>query len=434
MSANNVIEIKNKNGQLLAQCDGKVWTFRDTSGENHRKFHEQIVESPVWLFHFLDVDGEGEKLLVELSQTSPEFEELVSKFFIDKKRLEDRTILFEKAGSGVIDSFVHRISLAGDATTGFSIDATIECDWSHFDQPRNAFGEIITVSVFGILNADGFIEAIDSITSDEHWDEKGWTWNETIARFRAVYPKLASAVEEKLRDRGSTNVLRLKNEGYYFKRCESYYNAQRYDLALDCANEGIAKFPFCEVLYASRGEAHFAKGAIEPALADYETAIQLGMDAAAVFTNAGLCSAILRDYEKSIEYLSHAIEIDPNNTNIQFARAKSYRALGNNELAEKDEDRAKRLSSSAENLRQFCEIHGTELINKEEPFGGFETLTKEGLEIQRRLHLIRDQFFPNPWPCIDCRKVEWAFRTAFGHDIECAEFPTWDWLLGEDFD
>lgn len=225
----------------------------------------------------------------------------------------------------------------------------------------------------------------------------------------------------------------IKNEFYYFKRIESYSNAQKLDLALECANEAIEEFPFCELLYASRGEIYFSKHLIDEAIKDYETAIQLGMEEKLLLNNLGLCYGIKRQYARAIECLSRSIELGNENVNTYLARAKVLRKIGEIDKALLDEAKATRLSSVEIDSRQKerCEIHGirleiieirriTEFVNFSDDYAYFVEKLKEAekryfpnaeLLIPNTYRKDTDevQYFNKYWVCDECKKEknEW---------------------------
>ncbi len=346
-------------GQSIVEFDGTVWMFYsdpESKVAPERLSHDQVVDCPFVLFHALETVGDGDELMARLGQESKKLQQLVGDFFSYKRRLMKRIILFEKTSQGMLDEFTDRISIFHAPKEGFVVEASIESDFSHSDHYRNAVGEIVTYQ--GNINSpDGLIEVIDDITSEEHWDEKGWTWKETLSNLARHYPDVAAEVDRKIKERGMVNPRRIKNELYYFKRIETFHNGERYDYAIDCANEGIEKFPFSPILPAARGESYFSKGDIEKAIKDYETALQMGMEEASLLNNLGICYVVRQDFSRSVECFTEAIALRPD-PNTYMLRAKAYREMGNFDLAKLDHQYADNLISEREERNQQPEAEG----------------------------------------------------------------------------
>ncbi len=86
-------------------------------------------------------------------------------------------------------------------------------------------------------------------------------------------------------------------------------------------------------LYTLRAGAHWAKGANDKALADFNQAITLGYEAAHAFTSRGLFHAAMGEYESALADYSKAIEKDPMDETPIVNRASVYMSLGRYEDA-----------------------------------------------------------------------------------------------------
>lgn len=219
-----------------------------------------------------------------------------------------------------------------------------------------------------------------------------------------------------------------KNEYYYFKQVESYCNADKHDLALQCANEGIESFPFCEVLYASRGEVYFLKKNFDKAIKDYETAIQLGLDTLPVWNNLGICYGVKNEFSRAIECFTKAIELGEENANTYLARAKAYRSSGKIELARLDEEKATKLPTEKLNKEQKrkCEIHELVLEEKEYLNEGFVN-PSEIQPISQEEYEEADRLFPNAEIFIRYRRDEYSDYNTYLICPECSKLKN-KWL------
>lgn len=358
------ITIEDEEGKPLVEINGDVWRVFDRFEDREPVtiFHNTVEDSPFYLFRELEQFDDADEILRKLSRKSERLEAIFDLFFVERSRLKRRVVCLERPGFGVLDEFVDLISLSGNQEEGFIVEATTQDDKT-LSVKRNALGEVVNVIAENVFNGDDFIAAFDEITSDERWDSIGWDWKEIISNLGKRLPTLAKEVAELIGDDRRENPRRIKNEFFYFKRIESYFNGNRLALALESADKGIEIFPFCEILYASRGEVYFSKGLIDEAIKDYETAIHLGMDAPSLFVNVGICYGVKHDYVQAIESYTKAIEIDQKTVNAYLARACAYRALGKMELALKDEERGSVISASIEtaNQREQCYIHNIDL-------------------------------------------------------------------------
>jgi tetratricopeptide (TPR) repeat protein len=369
-----VIELLDENGHLICEFDGNVWRFfehADNIDISSELLHSEIEDTPFWLYLELEAFGDPTGLLKKLATKSPELSRLIDGFFREKQRLLYRLVLFEKAGSGVVDQFVDRISISEEPGHGYVVEATIEDDKSYREYTRNAFGEIVTVTVANLFDAEDILEAIEEITSEDHWDDKGWTWKETLSNLSIRYPQFAAEIDQNLNDRGKLNSRRIKDEPYFVRRIASFCSAERFDFALECAHEAIERFPFSAILRAARGEVYFSKADIEHAKKDYETALQFDMEDASLLNNLGICYVVSREFELALASLTKAIELKPK-PETYLLRAKVYRSLARIELAISDEQEADKLkkveshghfsrAASAPLTKSFCELHQVEI-------------------------------------------------------------------------
>jgi tetratricopeptide (TPR) repeat protein len=348
MDDSKIIELSDERGELICKFDGVSWRFfKGASVVNISSVlsHSEIEDTPFWLYRELEAYGDSTSLLKKLATKSPELSQLIEEFFREKQRLLHRLVLFEKSGSGIMDEFVDRISISEKPGYGYVVEATIEDDKSYREYTRNAFGEIVTVTATNLFDAEDIFEAIEEITSEDHWDDKGWTWKETLSNLSIRYVTFATEIDRRLNDRGRVNSRRIKDESYFVRRIASFCSAERFDLALECAHEAIERFPFSAILRAARGEVFFSKAGIEHAKKDYETALQFDMEDASLLNNLGICYFVSHEFELALTSLTRAIELKPK-PETYILRAKVYRSMGKVDMAITDEQNAEDLVGS----------------------------------------------------------------------------------------
>ena len=177
------VELKDEDGNLIVEFDGKEWKiFSDYNYDNPKiMYHDTVKETPFYLYQLLENVENSKQIINKLSQKSAELKELFDNFFSEMKRLENRIVLVEKKGHGIIDEYVDRISLSGNPNVGFIVEETIEDDLSYDEFKRNAFGEIVCVIAENIFGANDLYEAIHEITSEERWNNISWTWEEIFS-------------------------------------------------------------------------------------------------------------------------------------------------------------------------------------------------------------------------------------------------------------
>jgi len=105
----------------------------------------------------------------------------------------------------------------------------------------------------------------------------------------------------------------------YCNRGETYTEVGEYEKALSDLNKAILMIPDNEVAFLSRGDLFKKRGLNDKAIADYSSAIALVDKQDNTHAPAAMKAGLHRD------------------------RAKLYQAMGNQELAQKDEDAATKL-------------------------------------------------------------------------------------------
>jgi tetratricopeptide (TPR) repeat protein len=110
--------------------------------------------------------------------------------------------------------------------------------------------------------------------------------------------------------------------------------------AVRCDDEGIERFPFSAAIYSSRAHVFWVKKDMPRAINDYETAVKLGDRTFVTMNNLGTCCLRNEQFEKAIDWFTEALQIDGTRAGAYEARAEAYRRMGNEHLAQLDEDRA----------------------------------------------------------------------------------------------
>jgi TonB family protein len=141
-----------------------------------------------------------------------------------------------------------------------------------------------------------------------------------------------------------------KNAEAYSCRGNGYYFAFKdYDRAIADFTTALGLNPNDRMTYFRRGNAYKAKKMFDQALADYEKSLQLAEKDAHRSVALGEIAEVYVEQDKPDEALTkinEAISLNPNDYWNYRTRAKAYRKLGKNDLAEDDEQKADSLDSA----------------------------------------------------------------------------------------
>jgi tetratricopeptide (TPR) repeat protein len=94
----------------------------------------------------------------------------------------------------------------------------------------------------------------------------------------------------------------------YFKRGRTYYELQKYDLALKDLSKAISMDEVARY-YATRGVVYIRKNEPQKAINDLSKAIEIDPDLYEAYTNMGLAYINLKDFDKALDYLSKSLKI-----------------------------------------------------------------------------------------------------------------------------
>ncbi len=121
----------------------------------------------------------------------------------------------------------------------------------------------------------------------------------------------------------------------YVERGAVYLAQKNYQAALaDCA-DALARNPKLAAAYVIRGTALRTIGELPRALAEFNRAVELAQDADSYFQRASTYQ-LLDQHRLALADLDQVIAFKPYSPEAYYARAKSKRALGDNEGATQD--------------------------------------------------------------------------------------------------
>jgi tetratricopeptide (TPR) repeat protein len=121
----------------------------------------------------------------------------------------------------------------------------------------------------------------------------------------------------------------------WIARGAAYLELNKFDLAVADAGQAIAVNPGQATAYNLRGSALRKSGDPKRALEDFNRAVELD-PSADNFYQRGATYQLLGDHENAIADFDQVIERIPDLANAFFARAESFRALGNQAAAQRD--------------------------------------------------------------------------------------------------
>jgi tetratricopeptide (TPR) repeat protein len=143
-----------------------------------------------------------------------------------------------------------------------------------------------------------------------------------------------------LKDYDKALSMQPDNGDFYYNRALVHYGLENTDQALadlEKAIELINSATGKSFAYSRRAEILKKVGKLDASIKDYTEAIRLVPTFPYHRSNRGNVYAEQKEYQRAIADFTEAIKIDPANRYFYEDRAKAYRALGQEELAIKDE-------------------------------------------------------------------------------------------------
>ena len=166
------------------------------------------------------------------------------------------------------------------------------------------------------------------------------------SRFAAGYACRGSVLNGKdeyskaLKDYDYALSLQTENGDFYYNRAAVHDHLGNTDQALaDLAKaiELISSEAGRSFALSRRAQIYQKRGKLAEAVADNTEAIRLKPEFAYHHKNRGDVYVETGDYNKAIGDYSEAIKLDPKNEHFYSVRAEAYRALGREDLADRDE-------------------------------------------------------------------------------------------------
>lgn len=150
--------------------------------------------------------------------------------------------------------------------------------------------------------------------------------------------------------------------------------------ALGSYLQAINQAPSDPAGYGNRGLYYLGHGFLDKALQDFDRAIALRTDKAAVFMGRGAALARKKQFDKAIPDLDRAIGLDPKNIEALLWRAKSHRDIGDRDKAVADFQTILSLGPGAD-IRMESEAALKELgVSDTKTAPGAAVVKKSGLE------------------------------------------------------
>jgi tetratricopeptide (TPR) repeat protein len=132
----------------------------------------------------------------------------------------------------------------------------------------------------------------------------------------------------------------------YIKRGDAYLGLRKFDDALADYNTAVQLGPSPDGYFA-RGYYFKERGQLELAISDFDRAIEMYPAHANAYHWRSFCHRKQGNLDEAITDSTKAIELDPSLYAALLNRAFSYRAKGDNKRAEADLDRAKLITPAS---------------------------------------------------------------------------------------
>lgn len=137
--------------------------------------------------------------------------------------------------------------------------------------------------------------------------------------------------------------LNPKRQAYFQIRASVYGKQNRYRESFLDYSKAIEVGPKTHYLVLKQGQAAFLQSDFKTALASAKVADALKSNDLETLVLLGSAEQKLGKLEESLASLTRALELNPNDGGVFLIRADTYKLLGKRDLAEIDEDRARKL-------------------------------------------------------------------------------------------
>lgn len=128
-----------------------------------------------------------------------------------------------------------------------------------------------------------------------------------------------------------------KTEEDWYKKGSYYAKDDKFGKAIDCFSKAISINPEFAKAYSYRGFCYFWMVQYEEALADFEKALELGVDhPEEIYFYIGRTYFKMANYEEAVISFTNAIEINKEIAEYYYRRGASYYNLNLIDKAEKD--------------------------------------------------------------------------------------------------
>ena len=188
-------------------------------------------------------------------------------------------------------------------------------------------------------DAGAYTEAVAEYTQAIALDPK----NAAAYNNRGIAYRNLGKYAEAIADYDQAIALDPQDAVAYSNRGIAYRNLGKYAEAIADYTQAIALDPKNAGAYNNRGIAYRNLGKYAEAIADYDQAIALDPKNAAAYDNRGVARIYLEQYSAAVEDFTKAIELAPTTAAYYINRAEAYRALGQEDNAEADEEQAQKL-------------------------------------------------------------------------------------------
>jgi tetratricopeptide (TPR) repeat protein len=141
----------------------------------------------------------------------------------------------------------------------------------------------------------------------------------TLSLLEEKFEQAVDYFEQALRRAPESATLSQNLLAAYHRWGFQLLKAKRLAAAIQCLNDGLARFPFSEILLYDLGVAYESTAEYQKALSFYQRALEISPEytpprtgTASVLNNLGAQHANNRDWEQAVGYYQRALEYDPN--------------------------------------------------------------------------------------------------------------------------